>query len=54
MSALSNYAALAKVAIKEGIDIIFSGAGLPLQVFLRFCRRNTSTKLVPIVSSRKH
>jgi len=53
MSALSNYAALAKVAIKEGIDIIFSGAGLPLSLPSFLPEGNTSTKLVPIVSSAK-
>ncbi len=53
MAALSNYASLAKVAIKEGIDIIFSGAGLPLSLPAFLPKGNTYTKLVPIVSSGK-
>ena len=32
MMALSNYADMVKTAIEEGIDIIFSGAGLPLNL----------------------
>ncbi|MBI5198730.1 MAG: nitronate monooxygenase, partial [Nitrospirae bacterium] len=32
MVALSNYADLARTAIEEEIDIIFSGAGLPLNL----------------------
>lgn len=52
MVALSNFAELVKAAIEEGIDIIFSGAGLPLSLpgFLNGSRK---TKLVPIVSSGK-
>lgn len=53
MSALSNYASLAKVAIKEKADIIFSGAGLPLSLPSFLPEGNISTKLVPIVSSAK-
>lgn len=50
MVALSNFADMARTAIDEGIDIIFAGAGLPLNlpVFLKDGKR---TKLVPIVSS---
>jgi nitronate monooxygenase len=50
MVALSNFADLARTAIEEGIDIIFSGAGLPLNL-PQFLKGNTKTKLVPIVSS---
>lgn len=50
MVALSNFADLATTAIDEGIDIIFSGAGLPLSL-PEFLKGNTKTKLVPIVSS---
>ncbi len=50
MVALSNYADLVRVAIEEGIDVIFSGAGLPMH--LPELRPATSrTKLAPIVSS---
>jgi nitronate monooxygenase len=52
MVALSNYADMARTAIQEGVDVIFSGAGLPLNLpqFLEGSRR---TKLVPIVSSAR-
>lgn len=52
MVALSNYAELVKTAIQEEIDIIFSGAGLPMNMpeFLKE-KMNSKTKLVPIVSS---
>lgn len=50
MRALSNYADLVKTAIEEKIDIIFSGAGLPLDL-PSFLKGNKKTKLVPIVSS---
>ncbi len=50
MVALSNFADLVTTALDEGIDIIFSGAGLPLSLpsYLSNAHR---TKLVPIVSS---
>ena len=50
MVALSNYAELARTAIEEKIDIIFSGAGLPLNLPELLQGRRT-TKIVPIVSS---
>lgn len=50
MVALSNFADMAKTAIEEGIDVIFSGAGLPLNL-PEFLNGNHHTKLVPIVSS---
>ncbi len=53
MSALSNYASLAKVAIKEKADIIFSGAGLPLNLPSFLSKEEMHTRLVPIVSSAK-
>lgn len=52
MMALSNYADMARTAIEEGIDIIFSGAGLPLNL-PQFLQGRDSTKLVPIVSSAR-
>lgn len=50
MVVLSNFADLARTAIEEEIDIIFSGAGLPLSL-PQFLKGSTKTKLVPIVSS---
>lgn len=52
MMALSNYADMFRTAIEEGIDIIFSGAGLPLNL-PQFLKGRDSTKLVPIVSSAR-
>src|SRR5690606_32507649 len=43
---------MAKTAIEEGIDIIFSGAGLPLNL-PSFLKKTKETKLVPIVSSAR-
>jgi nitronate monooxygenase len=50
MVALSNFADLVRTAIEEKIDIIFSGAGLPLNM-PQYRDAGTHTKLVPIVSS---
>ncbi len=50
MVALSNYADMVKTSVAEGIDIIFSGGGLPLDL-PQFMNGNVKTKLVPIVSS---
>jgi nitronate monooxygenase len=50
MVALSNYAELVKTSISEGIDIIFSGAGLPMDL-PQYLTKESKTKLVPIVSS---
>jgi len=50
MVALTNFGELVKAALDEGIDFIFSGAGLPLDL-PRFRRGGDCTKLVPIVSS---
>lgn len=52
MVALSNFADLVRTAIDEGIDIIFSGAGLPLNL-PQFVDSTIKTKLVPIVSSAR-
>lgn len=51
MVAKTNYAQLVMTAIKEKVDVIFSGAGLPLDLpsYLGKAR----TKLVPIVSSAR-
>ena len=50
MVAVSIFADMVKTAIEEGIDIIFSGAGLPLNL-PQFLKGTKKTKLVPIVSS---
>jgi NAD(P)H-dependent flavin oxidoreductase YrpB (nitropropane dioxygenase family) len=50
MVAMSNFAELVRTAISEKIDIIFSGAGLPLDL-PKFLQPGSLTKLVPIVSS---
>ena len=52
MVALSNFSDMVKTAIEEKIDIIFSGAGLPLSL-PGFLKPGSKTKLVPIVSSGK-
>lgn len=51
MVAMNSYAEHVKVAVKEGVDIIVSGAGIPtdLPEFVK----NSKTKLAPIVSSSK-
>jgi NAD(P)H-dependent flavin oxidoreductase YrpB (nitropropane dioxygenase family) len=48
--ALSNFADMARTAIEEGVDIIFSGAGIPLNL-PQFLEDSKKTKLAPIVSS---
>ncbi|MCX6765436.1 MAG: nitronate monooxygenase family protein [Candidatus Moranbacteria bacterium] len=50
MVALTNFADLVRTSIEEGIDVIFSGAGLPLNL-PEFLQNTAKTKLVPIVSS---
>lgn len=52
MVALSNFSDMVETAIQEGIDIIFSGAGLPLNL-PGFLKKSKHTKLVPIVSSAR-
>lgn len=52
MVALTNYADMVKTAIAEKADIIFSGAGLPLDLPL-YLEPNSTTKLIPIVSSAR-
>jgi len=52
MVALSNFSDMVKTAIDEKIDVIFSGAGLPLSL-PGFLKGSKKTKLVPIVSSGK-
>ena len=50
MSVLTNFSDMVKTSIEEGIDIIFSGAGLPLDL-PGYLGKGIKTKLVPIVSS---
>lgn len=50
MVAMSNFADMVKTSISEKADIIFSGAGLPLDL-PGFLKSDSVTKLVPIVSS---
>lgn len=52
MVALSNYAEMVRTAINEKIDVIFAGAGLPLDLPL-YRTPESTTKLVPIVSSSR-
>jgi NAD(P)H-dependent flavin oxidoreductase YrpB (nitropropane dioxygenase family) len=52
MVALSNFDEFVKTALEEKIDIIFSGAGLPLNL-PGFLTKGCNTKLIPIVSSAK-
>lgn len=50
MVALTHFADLVKTAIAEKIDIIFAGAGLPMDL-PGFLKKGDRTRLVPIVSS---
>ncbi|MBN2347988.1 MAG: nitronate monooxygenase [Bacteroidales bacterium] len=50
MSVITNFADMVKTSIEEGIDVIFSGAGLPLDL-PKYLSKGIKTKLVPIVSS---
>jgi len=52
MVALSNFADLARTAIAEKADVIFAGAGLPLDL-PSFLQSDSKTMLVPIVSSSR-
>lgn len=51
MVALSNYEELVKTAVDAGIDVIISGAGLPLD--LPKYTEGKDVKLIPIVSSAR-
>lgn len=60
MVALTNFADMVRTSIREGADVIFSGAGLPLDLpkYLREelpggLAEKAKTKLVPIVSSAR-
>jgi len=51
MTALSNFEDMVRVAVKEKIDIIFAGAGMPMK--LPELVKDSVTKIAPIVSSGK-
>ncbi|WP_130806378.1 NAD(P)H-dependent flavin oxidoreductase [Senegalia massiliensis] len=51
MTVLNNFEELVKESIKSKVDIIFSGAGLPLN--LPKFTKDSNTKIAPIVSSGK-
>ena len=52
MVAMSNFADMVRTAVEEKADIIFSGAGLPLNL-PSFLSAGMKTKLAPIVSSAR-
>lgn len=52
MVVLSNFSDMVKTSINEKVDIIFSGAGLPLDL-PSYLDKDSTTKLVPIVSSAR-
>lgn len=51
MAVLNNFDEMVKESVQEKVDIIFSGAGLPLG--LPKYTKGTNTKIVPIVSSAR-
>jgi len=52
MVAMSNFADMVRTSIAEKADIIFCGAGLPLDL-PSFLKKDSVSKLVPIVSSAR-
>jgi len=50
MVALTDFRDLVKTSLREGIDVIFAGAGLPLDL-PGYLKDGMKTKMVPIVSS---
>ncbi len=50
MTVITNFSDMVRTSIEEGIDIIFAGAGLPLDL-PKYLGEGIKTKLVPIVSS---
>jgi NAD(P)H-dependent flavin oxidoreductase YrpB (nitropropane dioxygenase family) len=52
MVALSNFDDLVRISMAEKIDIIFAGAGLPLNL-PKLLEKDCQTKLVPIISSAR-
>jgi nitronate monooxygenase len=52
MVAMTGFGETVKTVIKEGIDIIFAGAGLALDL-PKYLKEQTKTKLIPIISSAR-
>ena len=52
MMALTNFSDMVKTAIAEKVDVIFAGAGLPMDL-PKYRTEGCTTKLVPIVSSAR-
>jgi nitronate monooxygenase len=52
MVAMTNFVDMIKTSISERVDIIIAGAGLPLDL-PSFLKKDSSTKLIPIVSSAR-
>jgi len=52
MSVITDFSDMVKTSIEEGIDIIFSGAGMPLDL-PRYLSKDSKTRLAPIVSSAR-
>jgi NAD(P)H-dependent flavin oxidoreductase YrpB (nitropropane dioxygenase family) len=52
MVAMTNFVDMVKTAISEKADMIIAGAGLPLDL-PSFLKKDSTTKLVPIVSSAR-
>lgn len=52
MSAMTNFADMVRTSIAEKADVIFAGAGLPLDL-PSYLKSDSRTKLVPIVSSAR-
>lgn len=50
MVALTNFADMVRTSVREGADVIFSGAGLPLDL-PGYLTEGAKTKLAPIISS---
>ncbi len=52
MVAMTNFADMIRTSIAEKVDVIFAGAGLPLDL-PSFLKKESVTRLVPIVSSAR-
>jgi len=52
MMALTNFGDMVKTSIAEKVDVIFAGAGLPMDL-PKYRTEGCVTKLVPIVSSAR-
>jgi nitronate monooxygenase len=49
---MTNYIDMIKTSISEKVDVLFTGAGLPLDL-PSFLKKDSITKLIPIVSSAR-